>query len=139
MGFSRQGYWSELPFPSPGELPNPGIEPRSPTLEADALPAEPRGKTFFAKVFSVKVFGLNSVSPCQATRELRILMSLVLKNPPANAGDITDPGSTPGPGRSPEEGNGNPLQCSCLKNPLDRRASWATVCRVTKGQTALSV
>ena len=38
MGFSRQGYWSGLPFPSPGDLPNPGIEPRSPTLQADALP-----------------------------------------------------------------------------------------------------
>ena len=41
MGFSRQGYWSGLPFPSPGDLPDPGIEPRSPTLEADALPSEP--------------------------------------------------------------------------------------------------
>ena len=37
MGFSRQEYWSGLPFPSPGDLPDPGIEPRSPTLEADAL------------------------------------------------------------------------------------------------------
>ena len=44
MGFSRQGYWSGLPFPSPGDLPNPGIEPRSPTLQADALPSEPPGK-----------------------------------------------------------------------------------------------
>ena len=40
MGFSRQEYWSGLPFPSPGDLPNPGIEPRSPTLEADALTSE---------------------------------------------------------------------------------------------------
>ena len=45
MGFPRQEYWSELPFPSPGDLPNPGIEPRSPTLRADALPSEPPGKT----------------------------------------------------------------------------------------------
>ena len=37
MGFSRQEYWSEVPFPSPGDLPNPGIEPRSPALQADAL------------------------------------------------------------------------------------------------------
>ena len=37
MGFSRQEYWSGLPFPSPGDLPDPGIEPRSPALEADAL------------------------------------------------------------------------------------------------------
>ena len=44
MGFSRQDYWSGLPFPSPGDLPNPGIEPWSPTLEADALTSEPPGK-----------------------------------------------------------------------------------------------
>ena len=45
MGFSRQEYWSGLPFSSPGDLPNPGIEPRSPALQADALPSEPPGKT----------------------------------------------------------------------------------------------
>ena len=44
MGFSRQEYWSELPFASPGDLPNPGIEPRSPALQADALTSEPPGK-----------------------------------------------------------------------------------------------
>ena len=44
VGFSRQEYWSGLPFPSPGDLPNPGIEPRSPALEADALTSEPPGK-----------------------------------------------------------------------------------------------
>ena len=41
MRFSRQEYWSGLPFPSPGDLPDPGIEPRSPALEADALTSEP--------------------------------------------------------------------------------------------------
>ena len=44
MGFSRQEYWSGLPFPSPGDLPNPGIEPRSPALQADTLTSEPPGK-----------------------------------------------------------------------------------------------
>jgi len=44
MGFSRQEYWSGLPFPSPGDLPDPGIEPRSPALQADVLPSEPPGK-----------------------------------------------------------------------------------------------
>ena len=44
MEFFRPEYWSELPFPSPGDLPNPGSEPRSPTLQADYLPAEPQGK-----------------------------------------------------------------------------------------------
>ena len=44
MRFSRQGYWNGLPFPSPGDLPNPGIEPRSPALQADSLPTELQGK-----------------------------------------------------------------------------------------------
>ena len=44
MGFSKQEYWSGLPFPSPGDLPDPGIEPRSPALQADALTSEPPGK-----------------------------------------------------------------------------------------------
>ena len=44
MGFSRQEYWSGLPFPSPGALPDPGIEPKSPTLQADALSSEPPEK-----------------------------------------------------------------------------------------------
>ena len=44
MRFSRQGYWSRLPFPSPGDLLDPGNEPRSPALQADTLPSEPPGK-----------------------------------------------------------------------------------------------
>ena len=44
MGFSRQEYWSGLPFPSPGDLPDPGIEPRSPTLQVEALTSAPPGK-----------------------------------------------------------------------------------------------
>ena len=44
MGFSGQEHWSGLPFPSPGDLPDPGIEPRSPALQADALTSEPPGK-----------------------------------------------------------------------------------------------
>ena len=44
MGFSRQEYWSGLPFPSPVDLPDPGIEPGSPTLQADTFPTEPPGK-----------------------------------------------------------------------------------------------
>ena len=44
MGFSRQEYWSRLPFSSPGDVPDPRIEPRSPALQADSLPSEPSGK-----------------------------------------------------------------------------------------------
>jgi len=51
MGFSRQEYWSGLPLPSPGDLPNPGIKPGSPTLQADALPSEPPGKLSLYMMF----------------------------------------------------------------------------------------
>ena len=51
MGFSRQEYWSGLPFPSPGDLPDSGIEPGFPALQADALTSEPPGKTQGQKEF----------------------------------------------------------------------------------------
>ena len=60
------------------------------------------------------------------------MVVLVVKNPPANAGDLRDVGSILGPGRSPGGGNGNPLQSSCLENPMDRGAWWATVHGVAK-------
>ena len=56
----------------------------------------------------------------------------VVKNLPADAGDTRDVGSIPGSGRSPGGGNGNPLQYSCLGNPMDRGAWWATVQGVLK-------
>ena len=56
----------------------------------------------------------------------------MVKNSPANAGDVGDAGSIPDLGRSPGEGNGNPLQYSCLRNPMDRGAWWAIVPGVTK-------
>ena len=59
-------------------------------------------------------------------------MALALKNLPANAGDIRDTGSIPGLGQSPGEGNGYPLQCSCLEKPMDRGAWQATVYGVTE-------
>ena len=64
-------------------------------------------------------------------------MALVVKNPPASAGDIGDAGSIPGSGRFPGEGNDNPLQCSCLENPMDRGVWWATVHGVAKSRTQL--
>ena len=65
------------------------------------------------------------------------LVVLVVKNPPANVGDIRDAGSVPGLGRSPGGGHDNPLQYSCLENLMDRGAWWATVHRVTKSRTRL--
>ena len=64
-------------------------------------------------------------------------MPLVVKNMPANKGDIRDQGSVPGLGRSPGEGLGNPLQYSCLENPTGRGAWQATVHRFAKSQTRL--
>ena len=64
-------------------------------------------------------------------------MALVVKNLPANAGDLRDKGSIPGQRRFPGEGNGSPPQYSCLENPMDRGAWSATVCGVEESQTQL--
>ena len=66
-------------------------------------------------------------------------MPLVVKNPPANAGDVREADSIPGLGRSPGVGNVNLLQYSCLENPIDRGAWWATIHRAVKSQTQLSI
>ena len=62
----------------------------------------------------------------------------VVKNLPDKAGNTGDLGSIPGSGSSPGKGNGNPLRYSCLENPMDRAAWWATVYGVTKSQAQLS-
>ena len=66
-------------------------------------------------------------------------VALVVKNLPANAGDIRDTGLVPGSGRSPGEGHGNPFQYSSLENPMDRGAWWATVHRVAQSRTQLKI
>ena len=63
MEFSTTEYWSGYPFPSPGDLPNSGIEPRSPTLQADSLPAEPPGKPKNTGVGSLSL--LQGIFPTQ--------------------------------------------------------------------------
>ena len=55
MGFPRKEYWSGVPLPSPRDLPNPGIEPGSPALQADALPSEPPGKPRYSIRYEKKV------------------------------------------------------------------------------------
>ena len=109
MGFSRQEYWSGVPLPSPGDLPDPGMEPRSPALHADALPSEPPGTSDvssqlqFCHLFpAIERMGF----PCASEGKASL----------CNAGD---PGSIPGLGRSPGEASGTPLQYSCLENPMD--------------------
>ena len=66
-------------------------------------------------------------------------MALMVRNPPSDAEDVRDTGSIPGLGRSPGEGNGNPLQYSCLGNPMDKGAWWTIVRGVAKSWTGLSI
>ena len=94
MGFSRQQYWSGLPFPSPGDLPNPGIEPRSPAFQADALTSEPPGKPILG--YSWLINSVILVSGVQQSDSFILLHVSFLFN---------------------GEGNGTPLQYSCLENP----------------------
>ena len=91
------------------------FRPRSPILQADALTSEPPGKP------SKWLIGINSFTPHYIPMWASQVV-LVVKNPPANAEDIRDAGSIPGSGRSPGGGHGNPLQYSCLENPMDRGA-----------------
>ena len=88
MGFPKQKFWNGLSFPSPGNLPNLGIKPKSPALASGFFTTEPPGSFHF----SLSCIG---------------------------------------------EGNGNPLQCSCLENPRDSGAWWAAVYGVAQNQTQL--
>ena len=119
-GLPRQEDWSELPFPSPGDLPNSGIELVSPALAGAFFTAELPGKPFEI-ICSIKIFGASLVAQ----------NSLVVKSS-CNVGDWD---SIPGLGKSPEEGNDYLLQHSCLENSMDRGAWWTTVHGVTKSQT----
>ena len=80
---------------------------------------------------------LETVSFGEITPSWGFQVALVVKNPPANAGDLRDPGAIPGLGRSPGGEQGNPLQYSCLENPTDGGAWRATAHGVAKSQTRL--
>ena len=114
MEFSRQKYWNRLPFPSLGDLPDPGIEPWSPALQADSLPLSHQGSQDALRI---------------TQNALGLPRWLSGEEPACQAGDV---GLVPGSGRLPEEGNGNLLQYSCLGNPMDRGAWQATVHGVTE-------
>ena len=124
MEFSRQDYWSELPFPSPVNLPNPGIEPVA--LEYPALAG--------------KFFTTSAMVPHSSTLAWKIPRTEEpggLQSMGCEESDMTE--------RLPfhfslsciGEGNGNPLQCSCLENPRDGGAWWAAVYGVTQSGTRL--
>ena len=97
MGFSRQEYWRGLPFPSPGNLPNPGMEPRSPVLQENSLPSEPPRKVKVkVKSLSVQLFATPWIVVYQASSSLGFsrqgyLSGLLFPSP----GDLPDPGTKP--------------------------------------------
>ena len=113
VGFSRQKYWSGLPFPPPGDLPNTGVKPRFPTLHVDSLPSEPPGKPTESPGEPQRKDRFSSVTQSCPTLCDPIDCSMpglprhsVVNNLPVNAGDV---GSIPVLGRSPGGGNGNML------------------------------
>ena len=106
MGFSRQECWSRLPFPSPGDLPDPGIEPGSPTLQADALQSEPPGKPNYIHKVKVKVKSFSRVrlfaTPWTVAYQAPPSMGFSRQKcwsrlPFPSPGDLPDPGIKPGP------------------------------------------
>ena len=133
MGSSRQESWSRLPFPSPGDLSDPGIKPGSPPLQADSLPTELRGKPSVSLPPPIQnptsPYGWRIVFKAQWQYPRGFPGGPVVENQPANSGDA---GSIPGSGRSPGVENGNPLQYSCLENSTDGGAWQATVHGISK-------
>ena len=133
IGFPRQEYWSGLLFTSLGIFPDLGIEPVSPALAGRFFTTEPPGEPYVYINTCKYICGIYvHMSYITASQ-----VALVVKNPPVNAGDVRDLVLIPGPGRSLGGGHGNPLQYSCLENPMDRGAWQAEVHRVTKSQTWL--
>ena len=127
-GIFQARIWSGLPFPSPGDLPDPGIKPVSPASAGRFFNTEPFG----GPNCSVTCYSVLPESRLSFFRDSQVV--LVIKNPPANAGDLRDTGSILGSGRSPGGGHGNPLQYCCLENPMDRGDWWATVHGVTQSR-----
>ena len=103
--------------------------------QVDSLPLSHQGRPHICVYTYIYIYIQNLIFYCRLLDIWASQVALVVKNPPANAGDIRDSSLIPGSGRSPGEGNGNPLQYSCLENSMNRGAWWATVHRVTQSQT----
>ena len=133
---------SQSVTPRPAEPALPGklweiqtIRPYPRSNKPKTLGFGPRNMCF-SKFYRFFGCTLEFENYCQKT--LPTLVELVVKNSSVSAGDIRGSSWIPGSGRSPGHGHGNPLKCSCLKNPMDRGAWWARVQRVTKNQTQLN-
>ena len=135
IGFSRQEYWSELPRPSPGECSQP----------RDRTQVSHVAGRFFIVCATREAIETIVVSPVAVTnyRKWSSLTGFpggsIGKSPPAKQETGKNAGCLLGLGRSSGGGNGNPLQYSCLENPLDWRTWLATVQGITKNQTWLSM
>ena len=166
MGFPRQEYWSGLLFPSPDDLPDPAIEPMSLAWQEDSwtlshlgcpkhiYSCEITAKFLCSYLFlsSLLRFIIKHSPNCQTSLHFinlslsaliwSFLMPSIFTNfcgldGKESACSAGDPGSIPGLGRSPGEGNGNPRQYSCLENSMNRRAWQAIVPGVAKSHTGL--
>ena len=133
IGFPRQEYWSGLPFPSPRDLPDPRIEPMSPALQADStnwITREDREVDKQMLLYTLSLIVRRTGNIKNSLGHINIFtyfICLSLGFPGGSDGKASaynegDPGSIPGSGRSPGEGNGNPLQYFCLENPMNRGA-----------------
>ena len=133
MAFSRQEYWSGMQFPSSEDLPNPGIKLSLPHSRQILYCLSHQGRP--DKTFSVKY--LVGVKLMDNKRHdlgnFLVVQWLGLITLAAKGLSLI-----PGLGRSPGEGNGYPLQYSCLENAMDRGPFWATAYGVTKNPTRLS-
>ena len=79
MGFSKQEYWSGLPFPSPGDLPDPGVKPGSPALQADSLLSEPPGKPIETLLLTTPASGHDLFSHRRGGQDLRSQQYILTK------------------------------------------------------------
>ena len=146
IGFSRQEYWSGLSFPSPGDLPRTGMDLASPASAGRCLTTSVTWwacnrdyiSYFYLFLLEDKLFEDKN---CVLAISKHLTFKVGFpggsegKESACNAGDL---GLIPGLGRSPGEGNGNPLQYSCLESPMDRGAWWPIVHGITKSWTQLS-
>ena len=126
VGFPRQEYWSGVPFPSPMDLPNPGIEFESAALACGFFTIEPPREAIYKRQMRINVHVCAIVGFPGGSDG---------KESACNAGDLD---LIPGLGRSPGGGHGNPLWYSCLENSMDRGAWRATVHGVAQSRTWLN-
>ena len=129
MEFSRQEYWSGLPFPSPENIPEPGIKPRSPCIGRKILYyLSHQGSPLEAVMAREKQLQSGKDKPQHWNSRSSPWCCSIQPKPPLRV-SMGFPGT---------EGNGTPLQYSCLENPMDRGAWWAAVHGVAKSRTRLN-